>query len=86
MQQIMQKPRTPGEVALRQGCTAFELTDLQASALHACRIFVQQLGMQAGDLRSFGQPLNQMLQVCCRPLSLSLFVSLAIPIDLQPVC
>lgn len=72
MQQIMQKPRTPEEVALRQGCTAFELTDLQASALQACRILVQQLGMQAGDLRSFGQPVNQMLQVRCRTLSVAM--------------
>ena len=64
MQQIMEHPRTAEETVVRQSCASHELLDLKVSALQACGIFVQQLGMQAGDLRSFGEPLNQMLKVC----------------------
>ncbi|KAK9836587.1 hypothetical protein WJX74_003784 [Apatococcus lobatus] len=63
MQQIMEKPSTAEGVALRQSCKPHELQDLEVSALQACRIFVQQLGMHAGDLRSFGRALNQMLTI-----------------------
>lgn len=63
MQQIMEQPQTAEEAAVRLSCASHQLLDLKVSALQACEIFVQQLGMKAGDLRSFGEPLNQMLKV-----------------------